>query len=362
MTEYVDSMGIYALISGINCVPSQLSLMQRWNSIGFGNLNICIRPGLGARGNPVLDMPFGATIVKTLTHQAKFCVGMLVNMNSNAGVGGGPLITLGNCDRNICELSVNADGSITVYADPGAGNVLMLTTAIAITAFTNAYLEFVVTLSGTTNIVVTTQVYVNGVLLGNSVVFSGINNNTLKSLNTTMNRIFLSSGVATNGGTRISDFYINNGSGSTNTGPYLNPTLAIDAYPLPNGDNSPLQWIPLGGVGAHYSEINELPADADASYVLSATIGNKDSYDWQDIASFSGTIKTVQLSYCARTDAEGLRSFRGNINSTEQNTPTFGLPGTYQYFHTAFDVDPATGVAWTRTGFNAKPFGIELVS
>lgn len=362
MTEYIDSFGIYAPIVGVIAGPSQTSLMQRWNSIGFGNLNMGIVPALGARGNPVLWMPFGASMCKTLTHQAKFTQGQLINIHSIAGVGGGRLFTFANCDRNICQLQINADGSISVFADPDSANLTICTSAAVIIANTDSYLELVATLTGTTNINVAVEVYVNGILVASGNANSGINNNTLKSLTTTFNRVFLYSGVATNGGCYFSDYYLNNGSGSTNTGPYLNPTLAIDAYPLPNGDSTPLQWIPLGGVGTHYTEINELPADGAASFVSSQTIGNKDSYNWQDILSFSGTVGTVQLSFCARTDAEGIRSFRGNINVTEQNTDTFGLPGTDQYFHTAFDVDPATGVAWTRVGFNAKPFGLELVS
>ncbi len=362
MTEYVDSFGIYVPIVGVVAGPSQTSLMQRWNSIGFGNLTMGIVPGTGARGNPALWMPFGASICKTHSHQAKFIQGQLINIHSLAGVGGGRLFTFANCDRNICQLQINADGSISVFADPDSANITICTSAIAITANVNTYLELVATLTGTTNINVAVEVYVNGILVASGNANSGINNNTLKSLTTTFNRVFLYSGVNTNGGCYFSDYYLNNGAGSTCNGPYLNPTLEIDAFPLPNGDNTPLQWSPLGGAGTHYTEINELPSDGDASYVSSQTIGNQDNYDWQDILSFSGTIQTVQISFCGRSDAEGKRSFRGNVNVTEANTPTFGLPSTYQYFHTPFDTDPATGLAWTRTGFNAKPFGIELIS
>lgn len=362
MTEYIDSFGIYAPIVGIITSPSQLSLMQRWNSIGFGNLTMGIIPGLGARGNPVLWMPFGASLCKTHSHQDTFIQGLRVNMSSLSGVGGAGLFDFSNCDRNILRCKINADGSISVYADPDATTPLICTTGIVFTANTDAYLELSAVLTGTTNINVAAQVWVNGILVGSGNTNSNINKNNLKSLSATFNRIFLYSGVANNGGAYISDYYLNNATGSFNNGPYLNPTLAIDAYPLPNGDSTPLQWTPLGGGGTHYTEINELPSDGDASYVASSTPGQIDNYDWQDVLSFSGTVKSVQLSYCARTTDEGNRSFRGNVGVTEAVTPTFGLPGNYQYFHTPFDVDPATGIEWTRVGFNAKQFGIELIS
>jgi hypothetical protein len=132
---------------------------------------------------------------------------------------------------------------------------------------------------------------------------------------------------------------------------------------FPNGDGGTLQWTPLGG-GSQYNKINENPADGDTSYLSSSTPGNISVFDWQDIPTFTGTVKTVQLSYYARKDDEGTRTFRGNIGNTgsEEQTATYSLGGNYLYYHQAFDVDPATGLPWTQPNFNAKKFGIELVA
>jgi len=362
MLEYCDSFGIYQNRIGLtNCVPSQYSLMTRWNSIGNGNLQIATVGGAGARGNPALWLPFGAKISKTFSHHATYTVGARINISSTLGVGGGVLFELGNCAQLLVDLIVNADGSVTVRGQPSGAAVTILTTAVGIVASTNCYLELSVVLTGTTNINAAVQVWINGVSFGSANANIGINAAQLSSLSATFNRIYLSSGVVTNGGTYLSDFYVTNGDGATNTGA-LGP-VEVDAYPLPNGDGGTLQWSAYGG-GAHFSEINELPSDGDAGYVSSSVIGQVDSYDWQDVVTFSGTVKSVQLSYCARTNDEGSRAFRGNIGAggVEQHTATYGLPFTYQYFHQAFDLDPATGLAWTRTNFNAKQFGIELVA
>ena len=89
MTEYVDSMGIYVPISGIVAGPSQSSLLTRYNGIGTGNHQIGIQSTGGVRGNPVLYLPFGASIYKTISHQPQYTAGFNVNMASTLGTGGG---------------------------------------------------------------------------------------------------------------------------------------------------------------------------------------------------------------------------------------------------------------------------------
>ena len=45
---------------------------------------------------------------------------------------------------------------------------------------------------------------------------------------------------------------------------------------------------------------------------------------------------------------------------TEANSGDFYLEDSYVYHHFPFDTDPATGLAWTRAGFNAKRFGVKV--
>lgn len=362
MTEFVDSFGIYVLITGVDGGPSATSLRNRWNSTGIGS-GCYVQANKGARGNPALVLPFGAALARTFTHQATYIQGMRLNISGTGVVGGGTSFQFANNGLILLSLKIGADGSITVIGN-NTGATVVCSCPPIIVAATNCYLEISATLtsiSSGADMNLAAQVWVNGVSQCSGNVNLGRAVNTLTSRTATFNQIFLLDGVGTNGQSYVSDYYLNNGSGTTNTSVF--GPVEIDAFPFPNGDLS-IQWTPLGGIGTNFSEINENPADGDVSYVSSSTIGNKDSYAWQDIASFAGTVKSVQLSYFARANDEGIRVFQGNIGTggTEEQTTNFGLGFSYQYFHQAFDLDPATGLAWTTIGFNAKPFGIKLVA
>ncbi len=375
MTEFVDSFGIYVVTNGIIVAPSQISLLTRFNGIGSGNPQLGVLPNGGLRGNPVLFVPFGGSIYKTVSHQPTYTVGFNVNMSSNVGVGGGDLFQFLNTGTIMCSVKVNADGSIVIYAFNNQAAWTILTTGVLLNANQDNYLEVQATCSvySTNKLRMFAQLWVNGVSQGSATLDTTV---TVSSLFTqtgifgtnptpqspaVFNRIGFLSGVTTNGGAKFSDFYLNNGSGSTNTGPF--GVVEVDAYPLPDGDGGILQWSPLGGTGTQYSQINTLPAPGNTSYVSSSTPGQRSSFTWQDIVSFSGTVKTVQLSYSARSNDEGLRSFQSTIGNTgsEQQGVENGLPNDFIYFHQCFDIDPATGLPWTVTNFNAKQFGVGLV-
>lgn len=371
MNEYADSFGIYklaVLATPASFAPSQVSLKTRWNTIGNATPSTGVIANSGNRGNPALYLPFGGSISRTLSRQATFTVGFRLNMGCVAGVGSNlqSLITFGaiNTQRSqLADLLVKPDGSILVYGDGDVAKVIF-TTAVVITANTNCYLEFSATITGTTNMNVAAEVRVNGVTVGSGNLNIGRNANTLASGVANFKYVELSSGVQTPGQAYISDFYINNGLGTTNTG-FLAGTVApycqVD-YLLPNADGTTLDWTPLGGA-AHYTEIDEIPQDGGTSYVASAIPGNVDAYHWQTIATFSGTIPSVQISLCAFSTEEGLRTFQGNIGPTgaQQQTAEFGLCSGNFYRSASFDLDPLTGLAWLQAAFNARQFGIGVV-
>lgn len=360
MTEFVESFGIYDLLVGISGTVSQKSLRNRWNSTGVGG-GIWVEAGKGKRGQPALVLGPGASLARTLSHQSLWIIGYNINVSSTAGVGGGKTLDMMNNGQPLCSLYVNVDGSLKVQAN-GNGPIIA-TSSPCLTAAVDAYLEISATLTTSgSDMNLAVECWVNGVSQCTGSGLIGRNVNTLTSQTPTFNQLFIQDGIGgSTGRCYISDMYLNNGSGATNLTKF--GTVEIDAYPLPNGDDG-VQWTPLGGSGSNFSEINENPADGNASYVLANTVGKKDSYTWQDIVSFTGTVKSVQISYFARVDQEGVRAFQGTIGAggTEAQTASFGLSFNYLYYHQAFDLDPATGLAWTRTGFNAKDFGISLVS
>ena len=140
-----------------------------------------------------------------------------------------------------------------------------------------------------------------------------------------------SSGVTTPGQAYMWDMYLVNGSGSTNTtrlGSSISP-YGITSQPiLPNSDTATIQWTPSSG-STHFDKINEL---------------------------------SVQISYDAQSTDEGNCIIKGNIGAAgvEEQTASFGLCSSFKYQHQAFDLDPATGLAWITTNFDAKKFGYQL--
>lgn len=365
MTEFTDSFQIYDLISGIIVGPSQTSLRTRYNSIGQGNLSMGVKAS--PSGHLALYLPFGGSIYKTFSHQAKYTIGFRLNLACNAGVGGADsLIQFNNCERTLASLRVNADGSILVFGNnTGTTVICSNSTANLVTANTNCYVEFscVATDLGT-DINIASQVWIDNTLVATGNANIGRDKATLVSQSATFNYIAIYSGVATPGQAYFWDLYLTNGSGSTNTG-RLGSAIApygITSQPiLPNADTGTVQWTPKSG-SVHFNQINELPADDDSTYNGTIIPGKIDSLDWQPIPTFTGTVKSVQISYDVKSTQEGTCIIKGNIGAAgaEEKTNQFGLCSSYYYQHQAFDIDPATSLPWTQVNFNAKAFGYEL--
>lgn len=372
MNEFCDSFGIYALAvigTPASFAPSQASLMTYWNAVGTGNPQTSVLGNKGNRGNPALYLPFGGSISRTVSHQATYTAIFRLNMGCAAGVGNNGAVSLidfssmTTLPTPLASLLVKADGSILVFGNNNTG-VPIFTTAVVITANTDAVVEFKATISGTTNMNVAAEVRVNGVSVGSGNANIGRNVNTLATGVANFNSVVLNSGVATVGQAYISDFCLNNGAGATNTGflaGVIAPYFQV-GFLLPMADGTTLAWTPKSG-SVHYTEINEIPQDGGASYVFDGTPGDVDTYHWQPIASFDGTICTVQLRFCAASDQEGLRTFQGNIGpgGGQQQTPEFGLCSGNFYRSASFDLDPTTGLPFTQAAFNGRQFGIGLV-
>lgn len=362
MNLFVDSMGIYTLYNGSNGTACVQSLRNRWNVTGTGG-SIYAEANRGARGNPGLTLGFGGAIAKTFPHRSTYILGIRFAMTSLAGVGGGSsFIDFFNNNQPLCTLQILNDGSIKVYGN-GVIATVILTTGIVISPSTLTYLDLKATISGITAMTLAVEVFVNGVSLGTGSSLIGRDASTLTNRLATFNRIFLSSGVATNGQSYISDLYLNDNLGGINDVPIANPLLEIDPYPLPNADGSKLDWQPDTG-SIHYNRVNENPPDGDSTYLKSSNIGDIDSWGWEDLVRLTDSINAVQLTYFARTTDEGNRSFQGTIglNGADGQTQTFGLNNDYTHHHQSFDLNPAGNVPWTPPVFNADEFGIELIA
>ena len=73
----------------------------------------------------------------------------------------------------------------------------------------------------------------------------------------------------------------------------------------------------------------------------------------------------VQLATVAPKDDAGSRSLQAVLmksGATTANGATRVLGTSYALYDDRFEVDPATGVAWTKAGIDALEAGVEVVA
>ena len=106
----------------------------------------------------------------------------------------------------------------------------------------------------------------------------------------------------------------------------------------------------------HCSLVAEAPDDdGHAGYVESGTVVHQDLYSYQDLTSTPAAIMAVQVATVARKDDPSSRSLRAVLKSgaTTANGATRVFGATYALHDDRFEVEPATGSAWTKGGVDA---------
>lgn len=131
----------------------------------------------------------------------------------------------------------------------------------------------------------------------------------------------------------------------------------------PNGVGNSSQFTVLTGP-SNYQDVDEDDPDSDTSYVQSKTVGQKDTYAFQDITSDPVTIECVATkSFVKKTDG-GSRTFVHVARSggVEGDSATLYPGGTYRFMQSIFPLDPNTSAAWTKAGVNAAEYGFKIAS
>jgi len=356
---FIESWAIYGASSDSAVISPRLA--SRWTNPVINPTTSVLAATGGRLNGPSFQLGRTSFVYKTMSHQAHWIAGCAAKVPASGLVSaGGDLFGLQNNNITMFRLQLNIDGTLTMYA--GNGVTVIATTASPI-VFNNAWFfwEVDVALTGTTNITVTASLKVNGIVVATGAVATGINMSVFLSNNATTNVFYLGSGMGSGSSTILLDgaFYIHNTGGAVPG--YWGDIQVL--YVLPNGDTAQADWAPNSGA-VHYDRVNELPKDDDTTYLADGTAAQKDAWDWQNLAALTGVVRTVQLSAAARKDAEGAKSFRTGVGATlsEALSDTFYVNDSYIYYHFNWDLDPATGLAWTITNFNAKQFGIDVVA
>ena len=134
----------------------------------------------------------------------------------------------------------------------------------------------------------------------------------------------------------------------------------VDAL-FPDGAGTSTDWTP--SAGSNYDCVNEADPNDDTDYITENTIGDHDSYTFDDLSTASGSVFAVQSQLYAKKDDAGSRDLKTVIRSgTTDYTPgsTHSMGDSYHAYLDQYQVDPDTSSAWTISGVNAAEFGVKL--
>ena len=196
----------------------------------------------------------------------------------------------------------------------------------------------------------TVDVHVNGVSK-----LSLTAQNTKQGTDAFYNQVYI--GPPRNTTTALDDVYILDGNGAVNND-FLGTRKVIGLFPA---SDASVAWTTSAG-STHYNLVNENPEDGDTSYVQSLTSGQADLFGYSGLPPVN-TIAGIQINTACKETAAGSHSIITPVKSGSTESDDTAQPvGIQSYIdrRRIVETDPATGVAWTRTGLNAAQIGIKV--
>lgn len=325
---------------------------QKWTLTGSGTY--AISAGNGRRSTACFRFSSpasGTNVLKTVDSHATLIVGFAFRF---AGIGSSSTVFAALMDAGSVQVDVraNADGTLSVTRN----GTTLSTTAVALSANIYYYIEFKATIHDTTG---SYDLRVDGVS-----VTSGTNVDTKNTSNATANGLRLGSTNSLVGASNwdFDDLYICDGAGATNND-FLGD-VRVDAY-LPNGNGNSSQLVGSDGNSTdNYLLVDESSQNGDTDYVASATVSEKDTYAFANMAHTPSSIFGVQINIIAKKDDAGTRSIQSVIRSGGSDTDgtSRALATSYADYRQIAETDPNTAAAWTSSGFNAAEFGTKVAA
>jgi hypothetical protein len=364
MLEFVDSFDHYAYADILN----KWTTWQQDGPYGGGALQA------GRNGNGLRLAQFGALgggIKKTLGYQSTWIVGWAAFFTWTATH---PTTRVYELDSFVfgavplVRVVINVDGTFTVTLRGGA--TLGTSTATAVKDRWYYYqVRTDLSASGTSTLVVRVRMRLTDDLGVETPIIDGTVDTGLAitGLNTDApvaneHNFFAFGGTGASTYTIIDDVYILSGVAAADPANPNNDFLGDVEIGVvyADGDSAPLQLTPSAGA-THFSLVNAVAPTGDASYVAGNVVGLIDLYTWQDVVQRQ--IHGVQMSGFARKDDAGSRAFSHLTRPTVaifNGDQTLYMGNGYYYHRQVWDLNPATGLAWTPDQFNAARFGVEI--
>lgn len=255
-----------------------------------------------------------------------------------------------NVNNDLLELRINSSGQLASYEGLGSSGtpLALLATGTTVLAANTWYLvEIKSDESDTADNV--WEVRIGGVA---EISGTFVEENFLSS--------FLRLGKSVNRNGNTVDFF------------YDDVLISDSAYPgagqsgilVPNAAGN-YQNATRGGAdsGANWSQCDEVPPNSDTDYVITdLNTAHAETEAMQPASTFSigGTINCVKAVAILKRDGatNGSVKLRTRSASTDTDASAFASTSAYLLIAKLFDLDPATGSAWTTGGIDAAEVGI----
>jgi hypothetical protein len=157
------------------------------------------------------------------------------------------------------------------------------------------------------------------------------------------------------------DVYVNDLSGSRNNY-FIGPQRVSTVFPDAAGDYA--QWTPSAGL--NHQNVEENPPNDDTDYNRTQFNAQREAYNFQALPVDLGDIKALQQNALVRKeDAAVANQYRNStrIVLTDYDQPIKNLSGiSYLTQRDIQEVNPATGLPWTRAEIDAAQFGGQRVA
>ena len=351
--EFIDSM------SHSGTATAQIEVARKWTT--YQDAFYASTPNRRA-GQVVIAL---GTISKTLSYQNNRTCGCAYYFPNSASIAQG-LIEFGAGNQQLAYVSIELDRTLSIYT--GVNNIRIWNSGSSFVLTTDVfhYFEFQVQSGGGSPVSVTCSLMVDGSSLINLVSGNtGVNANQLLSGTNQMNTVTINGPVGGSFTSYVCDLYVlNSNSTDINGFPTSNTTflgdVSVDAL-IPIQDVT-VQWQqqPSSPSGS-YLLVDEIPPDDDTTYVFTDTVGQVETFKFQQLVGFTGTIFGAQLLLYAKKDAEGSRSIAGLVGGNVVNNLYGNQSYLYDYYdYFIYPLDSDNGTAWTPAVYNAENFGAKL--
>lgn len=129
---------------------------------------------------------------------------------------------------------------------------------------------------------------------------------------------------------------------------------------VPVADTAEVAWTPSAGA-ARYAMIDEIPADADATYDTTSTPGDRMGVTFAALpADISAVVAVILVHKSRKTDAGDCNvTVHAGSGGDEADGNDRAITTQYTYYHDVFEVDPHTAAPFTNAAASAVSMVIE---